>query len=127
MLLSVPILALNTAKPSQVGQTEYSLAIERDLAGKECLRYATLPISELTEPPYKTGGGTCWHLYTSRLYHLDAKLPYTMEVYYARLSSDQIQTLLILCAGFALLAIVASGALYGVGWTIAWVRRGFAT
>jgi hypothetical protein len=105
-------------------EQSYRWAIEKDFKNPQCKPYQTAPISSLTEPPFSgPNGGSCWHIYTSRLY--DAEVPYTLEAYTrnrdARWWTFYFQGLAIGTGATILLSAFA----YLCGWVVGWVYRGF--
>jgi hypothetical protein len=60
---------------------DFRLAIYEDYKNPACLPFTTNPLNQLKEPPYKSGGGSCWHLYTYRVTAKDLPLPFTEEKY----------------------------------------------
>lgn len=107
----------------------YRSAIDADYNSEKCDNYINLPVSELRKPEYSVNGGTCYHIYSSRT--TDASKwgdvrPYTQEVYHAFRGKEYWSDMLITLGIFTMFTSIASGLFYLMGWTVAWIRRGFA-
>lgn len=103
----------------------YHSSLMRDFDSGQCESYMTRPLAQLSEPEYEPRGGTCWFIYTTRQTNSIETVPFTRE------AADQLRTTerlknygLFLLVGVVGL-VVFSGALYGSGALVAWVRRGF--
>jgi hypothetical protein len=110
-----------------MGASEYKArrkaAIEGDIESPACAKYTTLPLSQLSAPPYADYGGGCYELYSWRKYHPAAKLPYTVEAYHSDRRWDRSKEFLISFAVCVGVVLVASAILYLIGWIIALIRR----
>jgi len=118
-----PIKSMNEAAAANTG---YQQVLMADFDSGKCQQYIYGSLESLVEPPYGDGnGGTCWHIYTTRTIDKISTVPFTKE---AAVNHDRIERWStyggILGIGAGIVAL-ASGALYIVGMSIRWVRRGF--
>ena len=100
-------------------------AIETEMVKKECLRFLTAPFEQLEEPEYDIDGKVgCYHIYSHRKYYDDHK-PFTAQEYESWFEYEYwTRFFSFLGIGF-LFAFLLCATAYGVGYVIAWIRKGF--
>lgn len=109
---------------------DYGYKLRKDFENPACSNYINQPFSSLIGPEYRVDVSNCWFVYTSRQFDVRKYtdiMPYTLEVYERNATSERWDQFWGL---FGLLNIVVFGGallVYLIGWTIAWIRRGFAT
>lgn len=96
--------------------------IQADIENPICRAYVVEPISSLVQPTY---GEPCDRLYSARKYYGGHSVPYTLKQYQdwhrANWWSNYLGSVL-----FTLVAtLLMSGLVYLLGWSVAWIRRGF--
>jgi hypothetical protein len=128
--LSVAYAVIIAPFPQCDGMHQYSFVhrrgLERDIQNPLCRTYQTAEFSQLKNPGYDDGG-SCWHLYTSRLADRTNAMPYTLQVYDKDTSRQHTDCLIEASFFFGLAALIGSALIYGFGAILAWIRRGFAT
>jgi hypothetical protein len=107
------------------GERQYRESFIKDLQSPACSAYISKPLRDLVEPPFSEGG-TCWHLYTSRRYGKADIFPYTIERYDEVQAQQDREFVLEGMAVAGGITLFLSALLYGTGFLIAWIRRGFA-
>lgn len=89
-----------------------------------CAPYMSDDFNKLVEPKYSTDGSTCYHIFNHRKYS-DDKKPVTEKQYQDDFNSKERETwLLYIGLGF-LIATFLSVFVYGVGFVISWIIKGF--
>lgn len=108
------------------GNDRYSTSMRADYESGKCQAYIAQPLRDLVEPPYESAGGTCWFIYTTRSINEIDEVPFTLARAQRHEQSESLKRLgegfIVGLIGFLLI----SGGLYGSGWVVRWVRRGFA-
>lgn len=110
---------------SQGAQRIFARSLNADFDSGKCDQFINLPLGQLAEPDYSAEGGTCWHLWTTRRYDETKTVPYTRQVSDRARRWERATMHLELAGMGAIVAVVISALLYGIGLTVRWVRRGF--
>lgn len=117
--------ALERASSGSTYGYEYRSSVVKDLENPSCVPYTVKPMSELKEPAYLSGGGTCWYIYTNRSFNPEAKLPYTVESYDSIKTRKWWETFFVFM-GFGIAGVLISSLLiYQLGRLLVWIVRGF--
>ena len=112
------------SKSKQV-DSNYRLAVLKDFDNPACMPFTKLPMSQLTEPKFTSGGGSCWHIFTHRYYNEDTKLPLTLESYEDSKSIHYWKSFFAYLGIFSLVVVAAFGLIaliYKIG---CWIFAGF--
>jgi hypothetical protein len=107
------------------GNRTYRRSIAEDFKSPRCRDYMTGPVSQLSEPPWSDGGGSCWHIYTSRKIDGHEGPSFNLEDYDAKHAAFRRWYMLEVIAVFSTIVLVVSGLVYFLGFLVAWIRRGF--
>ena len=103
----------------------YAQSEMADYDSGNCRQFIESPLSSLVEPEYSSEGGTCWFIYTSRTTLQINEVPFTKEKAIERRSNTYWKNLAEGILLMTMIVLVSSCLVYGVGLTIAWIRRGF--
>jgi hypothetical protein len=104
----------------------YRESIIKDLQSPQCSSYVSQPISSLKKPQFISGGGSCWHIYTSRNQANDDAYPYSLAAYDANEPDRKQRDFFAFAENIIVMVLIASLLLYFAGFLVAWIRRGFA-
>jgi hypothetical protein len=118
-----PIKTFNESERANEG---YQAALGTDFASGKCQTFITSRLDALVEPPFGNGGGgTCWHIYTTRTIHKIDAVPFTKEVSDKMASRERLISIFEILGWGLILTLSASGFLYLAGFIVGWVRGGF--
>jgi hypothetical protein len=120
-----PIKTMNETSSSN---TTFQSNLLADFDGGACQHYINASLEDLVEPPYGDGnGGTCWHIYTTRMIDKVTAAPFTKEDAKKHDLLERLGIYVQLVLIGILLVFLSSGFLYLIGLTAGWIRRGFST
>lgn len=102
----------------------YRLAIEKDYNNPACAKFLEEPFEILQEPAYGDNGN-CYHIYTSREFADDHEAFKTYDAWTSNDNQNFWMRVLAECGLLAVLILIASAIVYGLGRTIAWIVNGF--
>lgn len=115
-----PYLQLSRSYPY-----DYQWATQKDYDNPNCASYFELRFEQLTEPPFVNGGGSCWHIYTSRKHEDGHRAFPTYADWRAEDNADWWNNVWGMLAGMSVIVLMLSLVVYGLGMVVAWVIRGF--
>ena len=117
--------SLTQANKSSSGNSSYEYSISNDFNNPECAPYTFKPITELKEPEYSQWGGNCYHIYLTRKYHTDFKLPLTLEAYKRKNSIEYITALSTFFAIYTAFVFILFALIFFAYRVIRWIVAGF--
>jgi hypothetical protein len=117
--------SLTQANKSSEGNSSYEYSMSKDFENPACAPYTFKPIAELKEPEYSQWGGNCYHIYLTRKYHTDFKLPLTLEAYKRKNSIEYWIALSTYFAIYTVFVFILFALIFVAYWLIRWIFAGF--
>ena len=82
-------------------------------------------LATLSEPPFDSDGGGCWHIYTGRRSQENEEVPYTLETFDRYRSAWSLKIYLATAAIGAVATGLLSAFVYLCGLIVGWIYQGF--
>lgn len=125
LLLGAGVWAFKAFVTSGVSNEGYLKSQQADFESGRYAAYINKPLALLVEPPYATDGGTCWFIYTTRVVYKIDNVPFDAAAAVSHNRWERLKSFADVFGMAVLAAAFFSALLYGVGWLIAWIRKGF--